>query len=90
MVSITKSEREHLEKIGVLKSKNGRFDGMTVCSINKNSKGKSTFVEDRYMIYISPQRYREMMKQYKRYRDIEDDIRNALRLLGSSAKTFSK
>ena len=89
MVSITKSEREHLEKIGVLKSKNGRFHGM-ICSINKNSKGKSTYVEDRYMIYISPQRYREIMKQYKRYREIEDDIRNALRLLGSSAKTFSK
>lgn len=83
MVQISKSEREYLEQIGVLKPKNGRFYGMVVSSINKNSKGKSTYVEDSLIIHICPDRYREMMKKYKSHRDIEDDIRNALRRLGS-------
>ena len=81
MVYISKSEREYLEEIGALKPKNGRFYGMTISSVNKNSKGKSTYVMDEYMIYLSPARYREMMKKYKSHRDIEDDIRNALRRL---------
>ena len=81
MVHISKSEREYLEKIGVLKPKNGRYSGMVVSSINKNSLGKSVYVEDSFLIYLSPDRYRELMKKYKSHRDIEDDIRNALRRL---------
>jgi hypothetical protein len=82
MVHISKSEREYLEKIGVLKPKNGRYSGMVISSISKKSKGKSVYVEDAYMIYICPDRYRELMKKYKSHRDIENDIRNAMRLCG--------
>ena len=52
MIKITLAQRQYLESIGLLKPNRGQFDSMVVCSKHKNSKGKSYYVENRYLYYL--------------------------------------
>lgn len=79
MMQINKSERQQLEEMGILKQTQGRYRHMNICSIHKNSKGKSCFIEDWLIIFLNPDKYREAMKGYMSQGRIESIIRDVLR-----------
>ena len=52
MFRVNKSDREYLEKIGVLKPEEGRYKHMAVCNVKSKSKKKSFYVEDHYKKFL--------------------------------------
>jgi hypothetical protein len=78
MIEINQSDRIKLEELGVLKPVRGRYEHMKICSIHKNSKGKSIWVNDYLIIYINPDIYRQKMKKYLSEGKIDNIIKETL------------
>jgi hypothetical protein len=79
MIQINKSERQQLETMGKIYPVKGHYPTMNVCSRNKKSKGHSTYIEDWLIIFINPDKYREVMRKYMPAWKIENTIKEVLR-----------